>query len=276
MPAAVDLFGPRLGARGVRAGVRLGQAPGADLLALGQRDHPAAPLLLVAELVDVVGAQRVVGGDRDADRRVDLRQLGDHQHVFDVAHAGAAVLLREDDPQEAELAGLLDDVGRKALGLVDLVDDRVDLAQGEIAGGFLHGALVFGERKIHWSAPGLFSEGSSGGRAKASHRTAVGLGPWQTGSRFAFGRHLVRGFRHGPGSGCCAPKPLAATTRRPALLPSREPRCDIPCAFSPTSLPALSGVSDERSQDPRTRTKSATAWPTSPSTIRRPIPTPTK
>ena len=70
-PAAVDLLGAAAGAGGVRAGAGLGQAPGADLLAAGERHHPALPLLLVAELVDVVGAQRVVGGDADADRGVD-------------------------------------------------------------------------------------------------------------------------------------------------------------------------------------------------------------
>jgi hypothetical protein len=63
--------------------------------------RPAAPasaaLLVVAELEDVVGAQRVVGRDADPDRRVDLGQLGDHQHVLDVAEAGAAELLGEDD-----------------------------------------------------------------------------------------------------------------------------------------------------------------------------------
>src|SRR5205823_5752063 len=107
-PAALDLLGPGAGARGVRAGAGLGEAPGADLLAAGERRHPAAALLLVAELEDVVGTQRVVRGDADAHRGVDARQLGDDDDVLDIAQARAAVLLREEDAEEAELAGLPD------------------------------------------------------------------------------------------------------------------------------------------------------------------------
>ncbi len=136
-PAAVDPLGAAAGAGGVGAGAGLGQAPGADLLAGGQRHHPALPLLVRAELVDVVGAQRVVGGHADADRRVDLRQLGDHQHVLDVAEPGAAQLLGEEDAEEAELAGLVHHLAREPLALVDLLDDGVDLAAGELARGLL-------------------------------------------------------------------------------------------------------------------------------------------
>ncbi len=44
-PAAVDLARRGARGRGVGAGARLGQAPGADLLAARERRHPAAPLL---------------------------------------------------------------------------------------------------------------------------------------------------------------------------------------------------------------------------------------
>ena len=148
-PAALDPLGARAGAGGVRSRPRLGQAPGADLLARGQRGQPAAPLLVIAILVDVVAAQRVMGGHADADRRIDARQLGDHQDVFDVAQPGAAVLLGKQDAEEAELSGLEHHLARETLALVDLVDDRVNLLARESSCGFLNGALLVGEGKIH-------------------------------------------------------------------------------------------------------------------------------
>jgi len=93
--------------------------------------------------------QRVVGRHADPYRGVDLRQLGDHEHVFDVAEPGAAVLLGEEDAQEAQLARLGDDLAGKLLALVDLVDDRIDLAAGELPCGLLDGALLVGQGKVH-------------------------------------------------------------------------------------------------------------------------------
>src|SRR6185369_6461926 len=133
------------------------------LLPLRQRRHPARPLLRVAELVDVVGAQGVVGGDTDPDRRIDLGQLGDDEDVFDVAEAGAAEVLGEDDAQEAELARL----GHHLAGeLLALVDDGVDFTPGELPGGLLDGALFVGQGKIH----GLPPSGPLQASSKRLHR----------------------------------------------------------------------------------------------------------
>ena len=170
------LLGAGAGAGGVGAGAGLGQAPGADLLALGERDQPAAPLLLVAELVDVVAAQRVVRRDADADRGVDLGQLGDDDHVLDVAEAGAAVLLGEDDAEEAELARLGDDLAGELLALVDLVDDRIDLAAGELPRGLLDGALLVGQGKIHVSPPRRTGDAIAA-HGPAGDAIAAGAGP---------------------------------------------------------------------------------------------------
>src|SRR6185295_7276239 len=148
-PAAVGALGAAAGAGGVRARSRLGEAPGADLLALRQRRHPAPPLLLVAILEDVVRAQRVVRGDADAHRGIDARKLRDDDDVFDVAEPGAAVLLRKDDAEEAQLPRLRHHLARELLALVDLVDERVHLAAGELPRGLLNGALLLGERKVH-------------------------------------------------------------------------------------------------------------------------------
>jgi hypothetical protein len=147
-PTAVGPLGPRPCARGIGARTGLGQAPGADLLARGQRREPAAPLRVIAELVDVVAAQRVVGSHADPDRRVDARQLGDHEDVLDIAQTGAAVLFGEDDAEKAQLPGLHHHLAREALALVDLVDDRVHLLAGEGPCGLLDGALLVGEGKI--------------------------------------------------------------------------------------------------------------------------------
>ncbi len=131
-PAAVHLARRRPESCRVGARAGLGQGPGGDLLARGERRHPALPLLGAAELVDVIGAERVVGRDADADRRIDLGELGHDQHVLEVAEAGAAVLLREDDAEEAEVGRLAHQLHRKALRLVDLVDDRIDLGEREL------------------------------------------------------------------------------------------------------------------------------------------------
>ena len=66
---------------GVRAGARLGQPERRELAAGGEVGQPRALLLLVAEQVDRQRPERVVGGDRDRDRRVDPRQLLDRDRV---------------------------------------------------------------------------------------------------------------------------------------------------------------------------------------------------
>src|SRR5581483_10819425 len=71
----------------------------------------------------------------------------DHDHVLDVAEPGAAVLLGEDDAEEAQLAELRHHLARELLRLVDLLDDGVDLAAGELAHRLLDVPLLRGERE---------------------------------------------------------------------------------------------------------------------------------
>ena len=127
----------RHGARaaGVGAGFGLGERPAAELFALRQRDDVFALLLVGAELVDVVGAERIVRGDDEADGAVDARELFDGDDVFDVAEAGAAVFLGEDDAQKPELRQLGNELERETRGLVPLHDVRGDFGLGEIAHG---------------------------------------------------------------------------------------------------------------------------------------------
>ncbi len=146
---------PRRGARrrGVGARAGLGQRPGADPFAGGELRDPALALRGIAELVDVVGAERIVRRHRDADRRVDLRQLGHHEDVLDVAESGAAQLLGEEDAEEAELGGLGHDGARELLRLVELLDVGGDFFFGELARRGADRLLLFGQGKVHSEPP---------------------------------------------------------------------------------------------------------------------------
>ena len=86
---------------GVRAGLGLGQPERARALAAHSRGSHSLLLLLGAEQVDRLGAERGVGAQRDRDRRVDARQLLDRDRVRERVAAGAPVLLRERDPHQA-------------------------------------------------------------------------------------------------------------------------------------------------------------------------------
>ncbi len=63
-------------------------------------------LLVAAGEINVIGAERIVRGDDQADGRIDARELLDDDGVIDVAEPGAAQFLRENRAQEAELARL--------------------------------------------------------------------------------------------------------------------------------------------------------------------------
>ena len=73
-----------------------------------QRRNVFLFLRFVAREKDVVRTQRSVRRDDDADRSIHAREFFDGGDVFDVAHAGAAVLGRKDDAQQTELAEFLD------------------------------------------------------------------------------------------------------------------------------------------------------------------------
>ena len=79
----------------VRSGFGLGERPAADPFARRQFRQIFLLLLFRAGLVNVIGAERSVGGDDDADRAIHARKFFDDDGVFDVAQARAAVLFRE-------------------------------------------------------------------------------------------------------------------------------------------------------------------------------------
>ena len=139
--AAVEL-GPGLGVAGVGARLRLGEPERAELAPRAEVGHQVALLLLGAEQVDRLGAERGVGAERDRHRRVDPAELLDGDRVGERVAAGAAVLLRERDPHQVELAELGDDLVREPLLAVELLGDRLDLGEGELADGFAQHSLL--------------------------------------------------------------------------------------------------------------------------------------
>ena len=134
-PTAVFLDGSGARASCVRAGFGFGERPAAQLLALRERRDVLLLLLFVAELVDVVGAQRIVRGDDDANGAVHARELFDDDGVLDVAHSRAAIFFREDDAEKTHFAELGNEFGGKLRGFVPLHDVRQDFGLGERADG---------------------------------------------------------------------------------------------------------------------------------------------
>ena len=117
-PAVAVADGGGAGAAGVGAGAGLGESPCAEPFAGGELRDVFLPLRFVAGEEDVVGAEGIVCGDDDADGAVDGGEFFDGEHVVDVAEAGAAVLGREDDAEQAHCAELLHDVEGELAGFV--------------------------------------------------------------------------------------------------------------------------------------------------------------
>ena len=144
-PLVAFADGGGAGGGGVGAGAGLGESPGAEPFAGGEFGDVLLLLGFVAGEEDVVGAERIVRGDDDADGAIDGGELFDGEHVVDVAEAGAAVFGREDDAEEAHLAELFDDVVGEFGGFVPAEDVGGDFAGGEVANFAAEGFLVFGE-----------------------------------------------------------------------------------------------------------------------------------
>ena len=152
-PAAVDLLGPGLRARGVRAGVGLGEPERADRLALRHRHQEPQLLLLGAVAVDRAAAERDVRRQRDAGRAAGARDLLDRDRVGQRVEAGAAVLLGERQPEEAQLGHLLHDVGGELLALVEVARTRRDHLVGEFARHLAHLVVFVVQQQHRRSAP---------------------------------------------------------------------------------------------------------------------------
>ena len=101
---AVFVPGGRARPAGVAAGAGLGQAVGAEHLALGHRDEEALLLLVRAGEVERPAAEAGVGGDDEPERAPDAADLLDRDRVGEGVEAGAALVLGDRDAEPAELA----------------------------------------------------------------------------------------------------------------------------------------------------------------------------
>src|SRR5438270_12539199 len=94
-PVVALAHGGHAGAAGVGSGRGLGQAPGAYEFSRGEFAYVLFLLSFVAGKKYVIGTEGGMGGDDDADRAIHAREFLDSGHVFDITHAGTAVLWRE-------------------------------------------------------------------------------------------------------------------------------------------------------------------------------------
>ena len=119
--------GGGLGAAGVGAGVGLGEAKGADLLALDQGHQVFLLLLLGAVGKDGPGTQGHVGGQNDAGAAVHPGKLLHGDGVAQHVQAGSAVFLGVGDAHEPQLGQLLHGLIRELVLLVQQESDGLDL-----------------------------------------------------------------------------------------------------------------------------------------------------
>ena len=123
-------------------------SPTARACARGEVGQPF-PLLLGAEEEDGHRSERGVGRDRDRDGGVDPRQLLDRECVRDRVASRTAVLLRDRQAHQPELRQLGDELVGEARLAVELLGDRRDPFERELAHRAADELLLLGEVEIH-------------------------------------------------------------------------------------------------------------------------------
>ena len=134
-PRAVGLLHrARLDLVGVRARLGLGEREAGELAPGGEVGQEALLLLVGAEHVDALEADRLVHAEHDRERRVDLGEGLEHARVAGLREALAAVALVDVEAAEPGLAELADHVVADPALLLDLavVHARADLARGGV------------------------------------------------------------------------------------------------------------------------------------------------
>ena len=141
--------GGRLHRGHVRSGRGLGEAEAGDLLAARLRDEPALLLLLARVAEERERVQTDVDRDQRAEGRLAALDLLARERLRDEVEPGPAVLLRDRDPEDAELGHALD---RAHVEVVrDVVLDRVreDPILDELPDRVLEQPLLVGELEVH-------------------------------------------------------------------------------------------------------------------------------
>jgi hypothetical protein len=137
----------RAHAGGIRAEVRLGQAEAADRLSGGEFRDPVVALFLRAVGVDRVHHQARLHGRERAQAGIAALELLHDQAVGDVPEAGEVVLL-DRGAEETHLGHLRNEVMRKLLFAIRVLDDRQHFLIHEVADGLPYHQLLFGEKRI--------------------------------------------------------------------------------------------------------------------------------
>ena len=125
-------LGGGLGAAGVRAGVGLGEAEGPQFFAGAEVGQIFFLLLLGAEGVDGVGAQRGMGGQDDARAAVHPGQLLHGDGVAQSVQPRAPVLLLIGQAHQAQLPHLLYGLSGELVVLVQHEGNGLDLRLGKL------------------------------------------------------------------------------------------------------------------------------------------------
>ena len=90
-----------------------------------------------------------MNGDQRAERRLAALDLLARERLGDEVEAGAAVFLRDDDPEDPELGHAFDQLHVELVVDVVLDRHRQDALVHEGADGVLDQALLVGELEIH-------------------------------------------------------------------------------------------------------------------------------
>ncbi len=128
----VDPLGAAAEGRRVGPGLGLGEAVAADQLAAQHPRQPLAPLAVGAEVREREARHDMHAG-RGGDRRPAGGELLEHLQIDLVRLASAALVLRVRQPEQAEPAHLREQAVGVDLVPLGLVDDRRELAVGEVA-----------------------------------------------------------------------------------------------------------------------------------------------
>ena len=134
--------------RGVRAGIRFGQAIAREMLHGAELRQKFLPLLVAAEGVDHPG-RHVVDRDISRGRGAALRQFLEDDGGVEPRQAAAADVVLHIDAAETQRRGLAQLGHRERRILVPIARIRHHGLAGELPRGGLEGALVFGKLEIH-------------------------------------------------------------------------------------------------------------------------------
>ena len=129
--AVALLFGAQPHRDDVGTRARLGHGQGADMLAGKEFRQIFGFLRRRGVAPDLVDAKVGMGAIGQADRGRGARNLLQRDDMGEIAHVGAAVLLRDRHAEQAEVAEFLPEIGGKFIVAVDLFRAGRDFGQGE-------------------------------------------------------------------------------------------------------------------------------------------------